>query len=292
MRRTMAALAALAALCSADAEQTPRYAVALAENSGSERLSEDAMRLRITVAADSGQGERFVRIGDVLLCKASDCFRATTSGHVDVTNTATGTASAIAEVVMPIVTITDVYFLEPSGGVAIAGHLKLDTPLAMEKDFYGIELLIGVKKQRTAGKTMYIPSQSGSNYYHPESELVHYLPSTTTVARLSLGTVLTIPSGALDKPQVFNVGVSDRGDLYPGIDIYPYLALNKPVIVEVPAIPGRIANHDMIVPVYPSEYRSPATPMSGSVPARIARLTLSKTASVQPSAFEDSLNPP
>ena len=288
MRRLTAALAALAFVCSASAEPVPRYAVSLAQYSNGLRVSEDATRLRISVATDSAQGERSVRIGEVLLCKASDCFRASTSRYVDVSDTATGTATVIADVVIPTMTITDVYFMEPSGGIAIAGHLKLEAPLVIEKGFHGIELLIGVKKQKTLGKTTYVPSQSGSSYFNPESQLVHYLPSTKTVAKLSLGTVLTIPAGALDKPQVFHVNVSDRGELYPIIDIYPYLKLNKPVIVEAPAIPGGSSSREMIVPAYSPEEKHLYAPLSGPVPARNGRVSLYETGMVEPSTLEDS----
>lgn len=292
MRRFTAPLAALAFLCSASAEPIPRYAASLAQYSNSVLVSEDAIRFRISVATDSAQGERSVRLGEVLLCKASECFRAPTPGYVDVSDTAAGTATAIADVVIPTVTITDVYFMEPSGGVAIAGHLKLEAPLVIEKGLHGIELLISVKKQNTAGKTTYVPSQSGNSYFNPESRLVHYLPSTRTVARLPLGTVVTIPAGAVDKPQVFHVNVHDRGELYPMIDIYPYIKLNTPMIVEAPAIPGGSSSREMIVPAYAPEDKQLYAPVNGPVTAKNGRVILTETGMVKSSTLEDSATAP
>ena len=270
-------------------EAVPRYAVSLEKYTSTSKVNEDATRLRISVATESAQGERSVRVGNVLLCKASDCFRAHTAGYVDVSNTSAGTATTIADVVIPAVTITDVYFMEPGGRTAIAGHLKLDAPLVIEKGFHGLELLIGVRKQQMAGKMTYIPAQTGSSYFNPESQLVHYLPSIETVAKLSLGTVLTIPAGALHKPQVFNIGVDDRGDIYPKIDIYPYLKLSKPIIVETPAIPGGSSTRgEMIVPAYMPEEKHLWAPQNSAVPARNGRVTLNQTGVVEPAALEES----
>lgn len=93
----------------------PRHAVPLEKYASDLRIAEGATRLRISVATDSAQGERSVRVGDVLLCKADDCFRAHTTGYVDVGNTSAGTANVVADVAIPAVTITDVYFTETGG---------------------------------------------------------------------------------------------------------------------------------------------------------------------------------
>ena len=267
----------------------PRYATQLEKFSSDGRIADDAMRLRVSVATDVLSGERNVRIGDVLLCSSSNCYRARTAGYVDVIDTSSGAANVIADVVMPVVKITDVFFTETnSGGVAFTGHLSLKTPLAMDREFYGAELLIGVRKQQLNGKASYIPTQAATSFFNPESSLVHYLPSLQTVAKLPRGAVLTIPAGALAELQVFHVSVNSVGDMYPRIDIYPYLKLNRPAIVEVPPIPGGTSAHEMIVPIggTPQEQALWATPNPG--PARSARVTLSRTGVIETDALEDS----
>lgn len=283
----------LAVSTGAWAVSVPRHAVPLEKYSSASRISEDAMRLRVSVATDAAQGERSVRVSDVLLCKATDCFRAHTAGYVDIGNTSTGTATVVADVVIPVVTITDVHFIETVGGTGIAGHLKLGAPLVMEKGFHGIELLIGVRKQQTAGKSTFVPVQSGNSYFNLESRLVHYLPAIQTVAKLPLGTVLTIPAGALDKAQVFHVSAHDSGDIYPSFDIYPYIKLNKPATVEAPAIPGGSSTREFVVPAGIPEERHLWAPQNSAILPKNGRVTLHHTMSVEPAAFEDSvLGPP
>lgn len=245
------------------------------------------MRLRVSVATDTPSSERAVRIGDVLLCSRSDCYRARTTGYVDVTGTSTGTANVVADVLIPVVTITDVFFTETNGGPALTGHLNLKAPLTLEQGFYGAELLIGVRKQQLNGKTSYIPTQAASSFFNPESSLVHYLPSLQTVAKLPRGAVLTIPAGALAGAQVFHVSVDNVGEMYPRIDIYPYVKLGRPATIEVPPIPGGTSAREMIVPVgTPDEQALWATPNPG--PTRNARMALPQTGVIKPDTLEDS----
>ncbi|MGF6275230.1 hypothetical protein ABIB38_003628 [Massilia sp. UYP11] len=266
---------------------TPRYATQLEKFSSESRIPDSAMRLRVSVATDAPSSERAVRIGDVLLCSKSNCYRARTTGYVDVTDTSAGTANVVADVVMPVVTITDVYFTEPNGGPALTGHVNLKAPFVMEQGFYGAELLIGVRKQQLNAKPSYIPTQAASSFFNPESSLVHYLPSLQTVAKLPGGAVLTIPAGALDAAQVFHVSVDNVGEMYPRIDIYPYVKLHRPATIDVPSIPGGTSAHEMIVPIGTREEQALwATPNAG--PARNARMALPQTGVIKPDILEDS----
>lgn len=266
---------------------TPRFATQLERFSSEATIADGAMRLRVSVATDTPASDRAVRIGDVLLCSRSECYRAPTTGYVDVTDTSAGTANVVADVVIPVVTITDVFFTEPNGGSALTGHVNLKVPLAMEQGFYGAELLIGVRKQQLNGKASYIPTQAASSFFNPESNLVHYLPSLQTVAKLPRGAVLTIPAGALASAQVFHVSVDNVGEMYPRIDIFPYVKLSSPATIEAPPIPGGSSAHEMIVPIgTPDEQALWATPNAG--PARNARMALPQTGVIKPDTLEDS----
>jgi hypothetical protein len=276
MLRSIVVVLLFVAAAYASGATTPRYATQLESYSNDSRLDGDVMRLRVTVATDSHGSDHAVSIGDLLLCAKAECYRARTAGHVDINDTSAGTASVVADVVIPLVTVTDVFFTETVGGPALTGHLKLRAPLVMEKGFYGAELLIGLRKQQARGKSAYAPTQSASMFFNPESDLVHYLPAVQTVAKLPLGAMLTIPAGALAEPQVFHVGVSNVGERYPRIDIYPYVKLSRPGTIDVPPIPGGSSAHDMIVPVgTPAEESLWATP--DGRPARNARIALPRT---------------
>lgn len=218
------------------AEPVPRYATQLENYSTSTKANADSTRLRVSVATDLGIAERSVRVGDVMVCSASACFKARSRGYVDVHDTSQGKAALVADAVIPIATITAVYFSEVTGGKVIDGHVKLGTPLVLEKEFHGAELLIVLKRQQSPRGTLYVPTQTASNFFNPESQTVHYNPSVPTVANLSLGTVLSIPAGALDKSQVFSIGIHDVGERYPMVDIYPYLKLKKAGSLQASAI--------------------------------------------------------
>ena len=69
-----------------------------------------------------------------------------------------------------------------------------------------------------------------------EGHVVRCLPTVGTVAALPFGATLIIPAGALDKPQIFHVGVSDTGDVFPVIDIYPYSSYAR----QLPSRPWRL----------------------------------------------------
>lgn len=267
----------------------PRHAVPLETYTADSPPSEKFIRLRIGVATNFGTPERSVRVGDVLLCHAADCFRAHTSGFIDLTDTSTGSASVIADVVIPVMTITDIYFSEIVGKASIAGHIRLPKPIVIEEGFHGLQLLIGLDPKRSrnglTNRVTYAPTGSGNVYFNNESELVHYLPPTQTIAKLSLGTTLTIPRGALSGPQVFNIGIHDRGDTYPSIDIFPYLTLKMPATVETDPIAGGRFSSDVTAPVgLPGERHIWGQP-DDTRPPRRGRVTLMQTGLVEPSAL-------
>lgn len=213
---------------------TPRYATQLEKFSSEARIADDAMRLRVSLATDMLSGERKVRIGDVLLCSSSNCYRARRAGYVDVIDTSSGAANVIADVVMPVVKITDVFFTETNGGgVALTGHLNLKVPLAMDRGFYGAELLIGVRKQQLNGKASYIPTQAASSFFNPESSLVHYFPSLQTVAKLPGGTSaheMIVPIGGAPEDQAL------WATPHPGLARNARMTLSQTGVIETDAL--------------------------------------------------------
>lgn len=264
----------------------PRYATDLENFSAAAKADEDTIRMRITMAADAQQAERAVRIGDILLCARLVCYRARTSGIVAVDSTSRGLAEVVADVKLPITTLTDIYFTDVAGVSTVHGHLKLETPLAVEKGFQGVELMIVVRKLALPGRTRYVPARAASMYFHPEGHVVRYLPTVRTVAALPFGATLIIPAGALDKPQIFHIGVSDTGDVFPMIDIYPYIKLRKAATVQAMAFAGRRPSTKQMVAV---AAMGPADSMT--IPAqldagRTARISLMQTRLVKSDALE------
>lgn len=268
----------------------PKYATQLEQFSSYENIAEGTMRVRVTVATDALSSERNVRIGDVLLCSSAGCYRAHTTGFVDIINTASGGATPIADVGMPVgVRITDVFFTETNKGAsALTGHLTLKTRMLIDPEYPGAELLIGVRKQALKGQMSYTPTQAATSFFNPESVLVHYLPSLQTTAKLPLDVVLTIPAGALAEPQVFHIGVHDVGNIYPRIEISPYLKLSRPAIVEAPPIPFGVSAHEMLVSVGSTMEETASFAAPDSRPRRKVRVQISQTGKIQTDALEDA----
>ena len=263
-----------------------RYTTVLDNFAAGNKADKDTIRMRITIAGDAQQPERNVRIGDILLCSRSACYRARTSGIVAVESTSRGVAEVVADVKLPFTTVTDIYFTDVAGMSTVQGHLKLETPLAVEKGFQGLELMIAVRRLAWPGRTRYVPTAAASMYFHPDGHVVRYLPTVRTVAALPFGATLSIPAGALAKPQVFHIGVSDTGDVFPMIDIYPYIKLRKAATVQAMAFAGRSSSRgQMVVPAAMGPAEGMAIPAQLDA-SRTARISLMQTMLVRPGALE------
>lgn len=215
----------------------PRYATPLQPYSAVTDVGGEQRRLRISIATESGLDERAVRVGEIMLCSVAACFKTGAPGYLDVVSTAHGGATLVADVFLPNVAITNVYFADGGGGRATEGELALRTPLIVENDYYGKELMLSLRLVRIAGQERFIPVDAASNYFNRESETVFYQPNSLTVAKLSFATTFSIPAHALSRPQVFSVGIHNVGEKYPKVDIYPPVALSKPATVIISAIP-------------------------------------------------------
>lgn len=275
----------------ARAADAPGRPVELRNYTGTAQERAASTRLRISIAGEAGQDRRAVRVGDLLLCAAAGCYRARTDGKVDIADTSAGKAARIADVAIPPATITDVHFPEVRGTAVITGHLKLDTPLALGRDTPGVELMLAVRQRQQAGRAVYVPVASAHVGFADDSELVHYLPSTRTLARLSLGTTLTLPARALDRAQIFNVGIARTGELFPRVDIFPYLVLKQPGMLEVRAVGGGQGGQGgqaLAVPAGPAAHRHARPAPDPGAMQRSARVTLWRTAVIEPAELEKS----
>lgn len=270
------------------AADAPGHPTELRNYTGAAQDRAASTRLRISIAGEAKQDRRAVRVGDLLLCSAAGCYRAHTDGKVDIADTSAGKAARIADVAIPPATITDVHFPEVRGAAVITGHLKLDTPLALGRDTPGVELMLAVRQRKEAGRAVYVPVASAHMGFADDSELVHYLPSTATVARLSLATRLTLPACALERAQIFNVGISRTGELFPRVDIFPYLGLKQPGMLEVRAVGGGQGGQALAVPAGPAAHRHARPAPDPGATQRSARMTFWRTAVIEPADLEKS----
>lgn len=286
-------VSALAACLAANARgaELPRHAQELRSYAGPVQDRAGSIRLRITVAGNLPQAQQAVRVGDMLLCGAAGCYRAHTAGYAQIADTSGGKAHVIADVMIPAVTISDVHFSEVVGASVIKGHLKLEPALAIERDVPAVELMIAVRKATAGGQAAWVPVESAHMVFADDSALVHYLPSVRTVATLSPGTTLTIPAGALDRARIFNVGIAKSGEMFPRVDIVPYLGLKKPGELEVRALGSRRRSRQaQVIPAGPAPHTHEAAAQDAPATQRPARITLWRTAVIEPAVLEQSLS--
>jgi len=152
--------------------------------------------------------------------------------------------------------------------------------------------MLAVRERQQAGRAVYVPVASAHMGFADDSELVHYLPSTGTRARLSLGTTLTLPARALDRAQIFNVGIARTGELFPRVDIFPYLVLKQPGMLEVRAVGGGQGGQALAVPAGPAAHRHDGPTRDAGAMQRSARVTLWRTAVIEPAELERSQSAP
>lgn len=267
----------------------PLNATALQKYVSDEQKGENYSRLRISVASDLSKAQNAVRVGNVILCNASnECFRGTTTSFVDIHNTVKGEASTVLDVLIPPSTVTDVYFSEPVSGNGIRGHLKLQTPMVIDKEFYGSELFISLKRSIDADRAAFLPVEAAQTYFRVENQIVHYMPVTQTTAKLPLGAVLTIPAGALKTAQIFNVRVRSVGNLYPEISIFPEITnLAKVVTIEANAITGGVSALDSIAPARVSGETTAAIRTTNATGPKIVLKTSGPVSNITPADFEN-----
>jgi hypothetical protein len=268
-----------------------RYPIELDDYSSSSAVKDGSIRLRVSVADGTGIRERSVRVGNVIVCSSSTCYKAASKGSIDLQDTSRATAAIVADAVLPVTTITDLYFSDVTGGSRVGGHLKLRSPLILEKGFHGAELLVVLSKRTVSKNTLYVPEQVASSYFNQGSHLVRYVPRIPTIATLPMGATLSIPSGALARPAIFSVAVHDVGEAYPMVDIYPELKLQKAATLHASMIrvpPATTGASAQIVAIEESAHDQQVRVDAAPDMVRRRAFSFSNTGLIEPSQFESS----
>ena len=99
---------------------------------------------------------------------------------------------------------------------------------------------------------------------------------------------LTVPAGALDRPQIFNIVIAKIGEVFPKIDIFPYIHLTKAAKLEVRAVRNTRSARALVVPVMPAEHSSDALTLGAPTTQPSVKLTFYRTAAIEASVVEKS----
>jgi hypothetical protein len=209
------------------ASGVPFHPTAIDNFSADAKVGTDVARIKVSFALSERDDDNAIRLGGIVLCSDSGCYRPMALNYFNAGNTSKGTATLAVDAVMPYGKLSRIYFDDISGAKVVAGSIQLTAPLLVEKGYYGGEIFITLSKQKSAKQVIYRPSGVASGLFHHEAQSVYYDPGFSTRATLPLSTILTIPAAALPMPQIFSVGVADIGKQYPQIDIFPYIALSK-----------------------------------------------------------------
>ena len=218
----------------------PFQPITLEKYTDESKNGRDFTRLRLAVSIDDDKPDQNLRIGDLIFCSVSACYRPQAANYVSAKSTADGAATVVFDTLVPYDNITSVYFGDVAGQKNIAGKVDLPSPLALTKDFQGGDILVLLKKNVGAKNISYAPVQAVSAYLDREAQAIYYNPNFETSAHLKFGAVLNLPAGALEKPQIFSVAVRDVGKATPWIDIFPALQTKKSFTVDVVQIDNSV----------------------------------------------------
>jgi hypothetical protein len=240
MKRVVAAwLAALG--CFAQAQPTTHslhaatQVVNTLDGAGSPR--EGFTRVRLSLTSNEETAAEVVRIAGVALCSTTVCYEAATLSTAQISSTAAGTSTAIADLEVPHSSISSVRFKFVAGPGVLHGSITLPQTLNLEPDFKGGDVLVVVQQRPNGGaRPTYEPVAASANYLQSEGSSIYYNPKFATSAKLPLATSITIPAGAYPAPQVFVAGVHDTGDEFPLVDLFPAVKLAKPASVHLSTI--------------------------------------------------------
>lgn len=230
MIKTFIMLSISTVTLSAVAQVPSRYPIPVKNFTSASELNANASRMKISVLAD-GQGDTAL-ISGLVLCSRSTCYKPSTEQTVSIKNTANGSSSIVGDFLIPPDTIESIYFEDSKSSGAISGSIKLASPLKVEKGFYGAEMLVVLKKINARGRVEYRPASVATNLLREGATSVYYVPSKPLVYNLPYDAVLKIPANALPATQIFSVAVHDTGDRLPMVDIYPYVDLAQPAVLD------------------------------------------------------------
>lgn len=194
--------------------------------------SENLTRLRLSVSLDEGTADESIRIGDLIFCSSSACYRPPVNNYISVKSTVKGDATVVFDSFVPPDVIKTIYFNDVAGAKVIVGKIELSEPLKLEKGFQGGDIMVLLKKAKMGKATQYTPVQAVSALMDSEAQAVYYNPNFSSTVSLPLGVTLSMPAGALAKPQIFSIAVRDTGNAYPAVDVFPYLNTQKEFTVS------------------------------------------------------------
>jgi hypothetical protein len=184
-------------------------------------------RLRIVLLGEESSVERQIRLGSISVCSDSACYQAPSQQYFDLEVSGKGGGRIVADIVVPIATISRVSF-EPLGGDKIVeGRVTLQNPFQFTKDVPAAELLVVLKKKILTGKTSFEPAFATASHFSEPRTSIYYNPKFESRVQLDHGVSLFIPPNATAHPQIFSVAIHDTGEQYPLVDIFPELKLRS-----------------------------------------------------------------
>jgi hypothetical protein len=192
-----------------------------------EKSSADVTRLRLSVSIDSSIKDDSLKIGDLIFCSSTACFRPTPKTYISAKSTEFGTATTVFDSAVPYGDIRTIFFGEVAGQKIISGRIELPSTLSLEKGFQGADILVLLKKSMSRNNVVYVPARATSALMDNTAQAVYYDPSFSSTVSLPYGVTLKIPEGSTDGPQIFSVAVRDVGNYRPSVDIYPYINTKK-----------------------------------------------------------------
>jgi hypothetical protein len=241
-------------------------------------------RLKISVSFDNAIETKSISVGGVVACSSSACFRPNLRVPSGSSNSLNGTATLIVDSLIPETTIEKVYFEELKGG-NLSGSISLASPLKIDNGFYGGEIYITLTPSGNEKQNQYKPSYAASNLIRESGQSIYYNPKFAVTSELGLGVTLSLPVGALQFPAILNAQVSDVGDRFAMVDIYPYVKLSKPMTVTTQMIESEKNRALSAIRVaHPSE----VSQRSISLPTKSSK-SISKLGLLKSSFFESSL---
>ncbi|MPQ56308.1 phosphodiester glycosidase family protein [Duganella sp. FT27W] len=228
MLKSLPTLILTSALClSAQAAHYPFQPTTVADYSNTDARDVSTKRLRLAISTEGLKPDQDVKIGDLIFCSSTACFRPSPKSYVTIHSTLEGRATILFDSSVPYGEIKSIYFGETPGQKTVSGQVSLKAPLVLGKDVQGADILVVLKKKISTGKVVYFPQQAVSSYLDNEAEVVYYDPASAASVQLPLGVNLRIPAGATENAQIFSVAVRNVGNAYPSIDIFPYIETKK-----------------------------------------------------------------
>jgi Phosphodiester glycosidase len=183
----------------------------------------------------------------IALCSATQCWKTIIPKIKELPEASTGNAEEVADIVIPLVTITDVYFLDThKNDNMVSDHLTLKTPLTTEPDFPGYHVFVNLMGdsdlKRSSNLKRLAPNRAAWGYIGRDSSYVFYTPESAVFSKLLNGVSIKIPSQALVDAQVLTITSQNVGEATPLVDIFPIMPLLKNAELKYVSKSGQTVN--------------------------------------------------